>query len=144
MLLASYYAGMCITLSGTNAIHALSYPLGTTFHIPHGQSNAMLLPLVMEWNLQAIPYKTRKIAECFGYMASNDSLNPVQYTVKELDALLYDLGITRSLQRYGIKEEDVRTLVESAFGNRRLMDNNPNDWTKPMIEEIYRTLLHEE
>jgi alcohol dehydrogenase class IV len=64
--------------------------------------------------------------------------------VKELDALLYDLGITRSLQRYGIKEEDVRTLVESAFGNRRLMDNNPNDWTKPMIEEIYRTLLHEE
>ena len=64
MLLASYYAGMCITLSGTNAVHTFSYPLGATFHIPHGQANAMLLlPSVMKWNLTALPSKTKMIAQ---------------------------------------------------------------------------------
>ena len=77
MLLASYYAGMCITLAGTNAVHALSYPLGTTYHIPHGQSNAMLLPFVMEHNLKAMPEKTRTVAGCFGYDGINSSQSAV-------------------------------------------------------------------
>ena len=47
MLLAAYYAGVAITCSGTTAVHALSYPLGGKYHIPHGVANAMLLMPVM-------------------------------------------------------------------------------------------------
>ncbi|HCS36423.1 MAG: alcohol dehydrogenase [Spirochaetae bacterium HGW-Spirochaetae-4] len=143
MLLASYYAGMCITLSGTNAVHAMSYPLGTTFHIPHGQSNAMLLPLVMKQNLTAIPEKTRILAECFGYRSVDGTVGPAAYMDNELNSLLTDLEITRSLGQFGVKLDDLDALVGSAYGNRRLMDNNPMEWTEGQIEAIYRELLEE-
>ena len=50
MLLASFYAGVAITASGTTAVHALSYPLGGKYHIAHGVSNAILLAPVMKFN----------------------------------------------------------------------------------------------
>ena len=143
MLLASYYAGMCISLSGTNAVHALSYPLGATFHIPHGQSNAMLLPFVMEHNLKAIPEKTAVVAECFGYDSSKNSLDPSDYLVKELHSFLKDLKINTSLSFFGVKKEDIGEMVENAYSNRRLMDNNPVDLTKEQIEAVYKRLLEE-
>ena len=143
MLLASYYAGMCITLSGTNAVHAMSYPLGTTYHIPHGQSNAMLLPFVMEYNLNALPEKTRVVAECFGYDAKNSSEEPYQYLINELHALLADLDINTSLESFGVKAGDVESLVDAAHANRRLMDNNPLDLSKSQIRAVYERLMEE-
>lgn len=143
MLLASYFAGMCITLSGTNAVHALSYPLGVKYHIPHGQSNAMLLPYVMEYNLPAMPEKTKKLASCFGYDDSdNDSnITPEAYLVAELHQLLEDLRIGTSLTAFGAKYTELGELVNSAFMNRRLMDNNPVDLSEEEIGNIYLHLL---
>ncbi len=141
MLLASYFAGMCITLSGTNAVHAMSYPLGVKYHIPHGQSNAMLLPYVMEYNLSAMPEKTRKIAECFGYDATKSGKTAESYLIEELHQLLEDLHIGTSLTAFGAKYTDLEELVESAYTNRRLMDNNPIDLNEEQIGEIYLRLL---
>ncbi len=141
MLLASYYSGMCITLSGTNAVHALSYPLGATYHIPHGQSNAMLLPYVMEQNVAAMPVKTEKVAECFGFDKRNDRQDPADYLVKELHTLLSDLAINTSLSDFGVKQTDMDTLIQSAHQNRRLMDNNPVDLTKEQVGAIYAQLM---
>lgn len=143
MLLASYYAGTCITLSGTNAVHALSYPLGTLFHIPHGHSNAILLPFVMEKNLAALPEKCKVIASAFGYDPEENKEKPIEYLTRELHQLLQDLAINASLGDFGVKRKDVGNLVEIAHGNRRLMDNNPIDFTKEEIEEIYLRLLGE-
>ncbi len=141
MLIASYYAGMCITLSGTNAVHAMSYPLGTTYHIPHGQANAMLLPFVMEHNLTALPEKTAKVAECFGYDPKQEDLDPAAYLTRELHQLVKDLDINTSLLDFGVKREDLETLVESAYGNRRLMDNNPMELDRQRIGSIYLQLM---
>ncbi|HKK64686.1 MAG TPA: iron-containing alcohol dehydrogenase [Clostridia bacterium] len=143
MMLAAYYAGMCITLSGTNAVHALSYPLGTRYHIPHGQSNAMLLPYVMEQNLAAMPEKSLYAAKCFGYDPQKKDWRPADYLVKELHSLLDDLDINTSLKAFGVKIEDTEMLVESAHQNRRLMDNNPVDLTKAQIGAIYSRLMGE-
>ena len=55
MQLASFYAGVAITASGTTAVHALSYPLGGKYHIAHGVSNAILLAPVMRFNAPACP-----------------------------------------------------------------------------------------
>lgn len=141
MMLAAYYGGMCITLSGTNAVHALSYPLGTMYHIPHGQSNAMLLPYVMEQNLPAMPKKCLAAAECFGYDLQMNEQRPEEYLVKELHSLLGDLDINTSLTAFGVKTEDAEILIESAHQNRRLMDNNPVDLTKAQIGKIYSQLM---
>lgn len=143
MMLAAYYGGMCITLSGTNAVHALSYPLGTRYHIPHGQSNAMLLPYVMEQNLSAMPEKCLSAAKCFGYDPQKEARKPAEYLVKELHSLLNDLDINTSLKAFGVKTEDTEMLVESAHQNRRLMDNNPVDLTKAQIGAIYSRLMEE-
>ncbi len=141
MLLASYFAGMCITLSGTNAVHAMSYPLGVKYHIPHGQSNAMLLPYVMEYNLQAMPDKTKRVAECFGYDENNSESTAEAYLIEELHQLLEDLNIPISLSSFGAKYTDLAELVESAYTNRRLMDNNPVDLSEEQIGDIYLRLL---
>ena len=62
MLLAAFYAGIAISSSGTTAVHALSYPLGGTYHIPHGVSNAMLLLPVMRFNKSAC---VKELAELY-------------------------------------------------------------------------------
>src|SRR5690606_30234472 len=54
MLIGSMYGGMALTCAGTAAVHALAYPIGGKFHVPHGVANSMLLPHVMEFNLDAI------------------------------------------------------------------------------------------
>ncbi len=141
MLLASYFAGMCITLSGTNAVHAMSYPLGVKYHIPHGQSNAMLLPFVMEYNLYAMPDKAKKLAICFGYDDINSYLGAEEYLIQELHALLEDLEIGTSLINYGIKFTDLSELVQSAYTNKRLMDNNPVELSEGQIGDIYLRLM---
>ena len=144
MLLAANYAGSCITLSGTNAVHAMSYPLGTMFHIPHGQSNAMLLPAVMEYNLAAFPEKTRKVAIIFGYDERQTELSCKDYVAQQLHELLGQLEITSSLASFGVHPEDASRLAENAYANRRLMDNNPVDLSEEVIQSIYEGLLEEQ
>ena len=141
MLLASYFAGMCITLSGTNAVHAMSYPLGVKYHIPHGQSNAMLLPYVMEYNLSAMPDKTQKIAQCFGYDALATEKSAESYLIEELHSLLFDVNIGTSLAAFGARHTDLQELVSGAYTNRRLMDNNPVALSEEQIGDIYLRLL---
>lgn len=140
MLLASYYAGTCITLSGTNAVHAMSYPLGVEYHIPHGQANAMLLPFVMERNLKAIPEKTVVVASCFGFDSSGNE-NAYDYLASELHSLVRDIGINTSLEDFGVRPDDLPGLAGRAHANRRLMDNNPMDLSSGDIEAIYGRLM---
>lgn len=141
MLLASYLAGQCITLAGTNAVHAMSYPLGVRYHVPHGESNAVLLPHVMKHNAQALPRKTLQVARCFGFDQNATDRSAPEYLVSELHQLNADLGITRTLTDFGAVADDIPVLVESAHTNRRLMDNNPVDLAPNQIEQIYRDLM---
>jgi alcohol dehydrogenase len=144
MLFASYLAGQCITLSGTNAVHAMSYPLGISFHIPHGESNAILLPYIMEYNAPSMPEKARYAAECFGYDGTRSGDSPADYLIAELHQLIDDLDISRSLVSYGVSSGDIPSLVESAFSNRRLMDNNPVALDRQQIGGIYRRLVEKQ
>lgn len=140
MILASYYAGMCISLSGTNAIHAMSYPLGVDYHIPHGQANAMLMPFVMERNLKALPEKTEVVAACFGYKRNLDR-DPYSYLVEKLHTLVKDLGVDTNLENFGVEPPHLSNLADRAFGNRRLMDNNPLPLNADEIRGIYSELM---
>ena len=64
--LGSLYGGMCLGPVNTAAVHALSYPLGSEFHVAHGVSNAVLLPHVLEFNLPAAPQRYADIAVAHG------------------------------------------------------------------------------
>ncbi len=142
MLLGSFYGGMCIASSGTTAVHALSYPLGGRYKIPHGVSNAMLLPHVMEFNKDAIKGKLNRIAI---EMNIETNLLSEDQTAEEVISKLYSLvkklNIPSNLKQYGISESDIDILVEEASKVTRLLNNNPKPVGKDDMFYIYKKLF---
>ena len=144
MLLGSFFGGMCIASSSTTAVHALAYPLGGKFHIPHGLSNAVLLPYVMEFNLDAAEAKFSELAHAMGLkVAGLTQRQTAQAMITELYALVADLGIQESLslKARGITVADIDVMVEGAAKVTRLLNNNPRAMTKEDMRTIYMKLL---
>lgn len=142
MMIASFYGGVAITTSGTTAVHALSYPLGGKYHISHGVSNAILLVPVMKFN-------ESKCRERFGMIY--DAVNPGsgQKTLEEkskwllnrLDELVTNLDIPRTLEEFGVKKDDLETLVNAGMQVTRLLVNNPREVTAEDARNIYLEIL---
>ncbi|HBO38844.1 MAG TPA: alcohol dehydrogenase [Pasteurellaceae bacterium] len=142
MLLGSYFGGACIATSSTVAVHALSYPLGGKYHIPHGLSNAILLPDVMKFNLDACEEKFANVAKAMGLDVYHcSSREAAEKVIDELYALIRDLNIKCDLKAVGVTEEVLDELVDSAFTARRLLDNNPKEMTKADIRSIYQKII---
>lgn len=142
MLLAAFYGGVAITASSTVAVHALSYPLGGSYHIPHGVSNAILLPHVMAFNMPAIGPKLPAIAGAMGLDTRGKTEEQLGGEVsKEIFDLCADLQIPDSLRGYSITDGDLGFLVGAAKGVRRLLDQNPREMQEQDIEMIYRKLV---
>ena len=142
MLLGAYYGGAAISGSGTTAVHALSYPLGGRYHIPHGVSNAVLLAPVMRFNRDAC--LSRLAALC-------DSVYP-EYA-KETEDVKADLLIRRiveivkkteiplSLKDFGLKNEDLEELVLAGSQQTRLLVNNMRELSLDNIRAIYQQVI---
>lgn len=142
MLLGSFFAGMCLFSSTTVAVHALSYPLGGKYHIPHGVSNAILLPLVLEANLPSCQKEYMELAKV---MMPQEQLEKEQAVpeafVKYIKQLCKKLNIPEKLTEYGVKMEDVDYLTDNAMEVKRLLSKNPQVLTKENISAIYKKLL---
>ncbi len=122
--LGSMYGGMCLGPVNTAAVHALSYPLGVEYHIPHGLSNALLLPYVMEYNIEADASKYERIAEILGAEKKSNSRETALEGVKIMKQLIVDCGLPVSLSQAGVKEESIPQLAEGAIKVQRLLKNN--------------------
>ena len=144
MLLAALFGGMCIASSSTTAVHALAYPLGGKYHIPHGLSNAILLPYVMQFNLDATVEKFRDIAQAMGLdiIGLSDEA-AAQKMIDSLFALVEDLKIKESLKlkERGITIADIDVMVDGAAQVTRLLNNNPKPMSREDMREIYLKLL---
>jgi alcohol dehydrogenase class IV len=142
MLLGAMFGGLCIATSGTTAVHALAYPLGGKYRIPHGLSNAILLPHVMKFNLDAAEGKFRDIAVAMGLDVSGlTGRQAADRMIENLYSLNDDLGIRCDMKEKGVTEADLDILAEAASKVTRLLENNPKPVTKADMREIYRKLL---
>ena len=142
MLLGSMFAGICIATSSTTAVHALAYPLGGKYRIPHGLSNAILLPHVMRFNLAAVEDKFKDIASAMYLDVTGLSTRQAaEKMIDNLFALIKDLHIQAGLKEKGITKADVELMVEAASKVTRLLDNNPRPMTKDSMRDIYLKLL---
>ncbi len=142
MLLGAMYGGLCIATSGTTAVHALAYPLGGKYRIPHGLSNAILLPHVMEFNMDAAEGRFRDIAAAMGLEVSGLSARRAAgRMIENLYSLNGDLEIRCDMKERGVTEADLDSLAEAASKVTRLLGNNPKPMTKSDMREIYRKLL---
>lgn len=145
MLLAAFYGGVAIRCSSTVAVHALSYPLGGAYHIPHGIANAMLLPYVIAFNMDALGDDLYAIAEAMGLeLPADDRAASEQAVVDAIFAMTTELGIPNRLSVFGVPASDLDFLVESAAGVRRLLDQNPKPMSRDDIASVYAKLFEKE
>ena len=142
MLLASFYAGVAITASRTTAVHALSYPLGGKYHIPHGVSNAILLTPVMKFNE---PVCRELFAEAYDRLAPDAGAETEEeksaWIVNRMEEIVKHLNIPTSLKEFGIGDEDLETLVAAGMEVQRLLVNNRKTVTAEDARRLYLEIM---
>jgi len=134
---ASVYGGLCLGPVNTAAVHALAYPLGGEFHLPHGLSNAVLLPAVFRFNAEASPERHASVAHALGATPQSTALATAFAGATALEQLTSDCGIDTNLAHHGIDRSTIPHLAAAAMTVQRLLRNNPRDITRADAESIY-------
>jgi alcohol dehydrogenase class IV len=140
MALGATLAGMAFSNVGVAVVHALEYPVGGATHCSHGAGNGLLLPFVMQFNLPVRVKEFARIARLLGEdvmgLTEHQSAERAVEAVQRLQA---DIGIPRRLRELGVREEQLRTFAEKAFGIRRILRVNPRPVTVEDLEGILRS-----
>ncbi len=137
MSLASLYGGLCLGPVNTGAVHALAYPLGGEFRVPHGLSNSVLLPHVLEFNIPAMPDRYAEIARSLGAEGGASSLEVAFRGLDIIRGLMQTCGMPRRLCEIGIPREAMPEMAASAMTVTRLLKNNPRAVTLSDARGIY-------
>jgi len=137
MALGSLYGGLCLGPVNTAAVHALSYPLGGWFHIPHGHANAILLPHVMRFNAVAAPARYAAVALAMGAAQGATDTATAEAGIQKLWELIRATGLEMRLSALGIDEAETPRLAAAGLGVARLMKNNPRQMTQQNAEAIF-------
>ena len=140
LALGSLYGGLCLGPVNTAAVHALSYPLGGEFHIPHGLSNAILLPSVMKFNAPACPRRYAEVAIAMGIDSCLDDMKNAEDGVDFIYRLAESVGIPKKLSDLGIPQTAVDGMARAAMEVQRLLKNNPREVTEQDARDIYNSL----
>jgi alcohol dehydrogenase class IV len=134
-------------------VHALAYPIGSHFHVPHGLSNALMLPHVLAFNA-AVPSAARQYASLAPLIFPPSAARPASPTAspeRDLEAALglaegfrqlaVELGIPTRLTAVGIAEKDVELLASESMKQTRLLPNNPREVTLADARRLYMQAL---
>ena len=143
MMLAATQAGIAFSNSSVALVHGMSRPIGAKFHVPHGMSNAMLLPAVTEFSISAA---VRRYAECARVMgmvpAASADEEAVSALVRNLHQLNRELKVPTPAE-FGIErsawEESIPSMVQQALASGSPA-NNPRVPSEEEIEELYREI----
>jgi alcohol dehydrogenase class IV len=138
VMLGALYGGLCLGPVNTAAVHALSYPLGGEYRVPHGVANSLLLTHVFRFNLPAMPGRYADLAVALGCPRTATDLATAEAGLRRLEELARDCGIPRCLRDVGVPESDLPRLAREAMKVTRLLRNNPRDLTAADAEHIYR------
>lgn len=138
MLLGSLMAGLALAGAGVGACHALAYPLGALFDVPHGMANAVLLPYVMEYNLEAAETRYAQIGSLTGACNKDDSTRAcAEAAVESVRRLSRDIGIPETIGRLNIPRSAIEEMAKAAMEVARPIANNPRRMTKEAATGIY-------
>mgnify|MGYP003967112807 FL=1 len=141
MLIASTLAGLAFSQTRLGNVHAMSHPVGARFAVHHGLANAILLPYVMEFNLQTRPEKFATIADALG--ADTEGLDLYEAARLAVDAvreLNEDLGIPEKLGSLGVKRTAIRAMSQAAMQSGNVAVN-PRKTRQEDLEEIFKQAI---
>ncbi len=139
MLLGACLAGQAFANAPVAAVHALAYPLGGHYHIPHGLSNSLVLPAVLEFNADAASSLYAQLSELIvpGAVSGSDEARTAAL-INALRQLIDDLALPATLSQAGVAEDKLEVLAEDAMLQQRLLVNNPRDVSYDDALAIYR------
>ncbi|WP_417426430.1 iron-containing alcohol dehydrogenase [Hoeflea sp.] len=139
MLFGSMLAGQAFANSPVAAVHALAYPLGGHFHIPHGLSNALVLPHVLRFNAATAPQPYAEMAPyAFPELAKYEGQERAAAFCDRLAELSAACGLEQSLRAMKIPEDFLPRMASDAMNQTRLLVNNPREVTEADALAIYR------
>ena len=137
MALAQYVAGMAFSNVGLGCVHSMAHPLGARFDIAHGVANALLLPIVMEFNMPAAEEKYCQIAKAMGVDTIGMSVaEGAKAAVEAVKKLSLDLEIPQKLRDINIPKEALPQLAKDAFADV-CTGGNPREITEDDILALY-------
>lgn len=141
MALGQYVAGMGFSNVGLGLVHSMAHPLGALYDTPHGVANAIILPVVMEYNAPATGDKYRDIAVAMGVEeAKNMSVEEARKAaVNAVRQLAKDVGIPENLKDI-VKREDLDFLAKSAYADA-CRPGNPRETSVEEIKKLYESML---
>lgn len=142
MLLGATLAGQAFAIAPVAAVHALAYPLGGHFHVPHGNSNALVLTQVMRFNLRDTQQEYAELALLLlPEIAGSPEDVQAQALITHFDSLIKKLGVPAKLRDYQITASALDTLADDAMLQTRLLQNNPRPVTRQDALAIYEAIL---
>ncbi len=135
MLLGAMLAGQAFANAPVGGVHALAYPIGGQFHVPHGLSNSLVLPHVLRFNGPEARAQYKDLANIIlaKYLSTNSADSLADYFI---DLALY-CELPTKLSQVGIQEKDINLLAENAMLQERLLINNPRTITQQDAHDIY-------
>lgn len=141
MALGQYVAGMGFSNVGLGLVHSMAHPLGALYDTPHGVANAIILPVVMEYNAPATGEKYRDIAVAMGIEEAKQM--PIdkarQAAISAVRKLSEDVGIPANLKDI-VKKEDLDFLAKSAYADA-CRPGNPRETSVEEIKKLYESML---
>jgi alcohol dehydrogenase class IV len=135
MMLAATQAGMAFANASVTLIHGMSRPIGALFHVPHGMSNAMLLPEVTAWSVAGNPQRYAECARAMGISASTDDTEAAGDLVLALRQLCADLAVP-SPGEYGIEAQQWEALLPQMAAQALASGSPANNPLVPTADEI--------
>ncbi len=136
MLMGSLLAGKALATAGVGLVHAMAYPLGGMFNIPHGLANAVLLPFVVDYNIIGSPEKYARVADIMGFNVGDLPLREAaQVAVEAIYQMNQDVAIPSNLQEISITPDKIPEMAEIALTVTRPVENNPR---KPSLEDVIK------
>ena len=138
MLLGANLAGQAFSNSPVAAVHALAYPLGGHYHLPHGLTNALMLGPVLRYNMTAAAPLYAELADVVLGHSTDDDLTRASNFVEFMQSLMNESGAPQRLQDVGVTEESLPTLAKDAMLQTRLLGNNPVPVTEESALALYK------
>ena len=137
MLLGACFAGQAFSNAPVAAVHALAYPIGGIFHVPHGLSNSLVLPHVLRFNLPQACGHYAELAAIVAPQAQGSDEALAEALIDAMQHIAAKTGIETCLQQVGIAESDLDRLADDAMLQTRLLGNNPREVTRDDARAIY-------
>jgi len=138
-VIGSNYAGIAFSNTGVGAVHALSYPLGGTYHVPHGEANyQMFVEVFRAYNMKK---PNGKIKDVNKILADILNVSIKKDVFEALAGVLDKLLVRKPLKDYGMEVEEIESFSDSVIvGQQRLLNNNYVPLSRDEIRDIYKIL----